>query len=139
MKRLLLLLYTTFLLGIAVWRPWAEPVAPFSRQWQLVPFTGTAALWRSGIVPFTFFFVGNIACFVPFGFGLPALTRLRRAVIPLCFLGSLLIESLQWAFGTGAPQVEDLLLNTLGGALGYALFRAIRHAKNAESNPHVPK
>ncbi len=139
MKRLLLSLYTAFLLGIAVWRPWAEPAAPFSRQWQLVPFTGTAALWRSGIVPFTFFFVGNIACFVPFGFGLPALTRLRRAVIPLCFLGSLLIESFQWAFGTGIPQIEDLLLNTLGGALGYALFRAIRHERNAEAVHFHPR
>ena len=66
---------------------------------------------------------------MPFGFGLPALTPLRRAVVPLCLLGSLLIETLQWAFGTGVPQVEDILLNTLGAALGYALFRAVpRHS-----------
>ena len=74
-------------------------------------------------MPFVFLFVGNVACFVPFGFGLPALTPLRRSVVPLCFLGSLLIEALQWAFGTGVPQVEDVILNTLGAALGYALFR----------------
>ena len=126
MKRpaiLALALYATFLLAIAIWRPWVEPAPPFSGHWQLVPFTGTAALWRSGIVPFTFFFIGNIACFVPFGFGLPALTPLRRAVVPLCFLGSLLIESLQWSFGTGTPQIEDLILNTFGAALGYLLFR----------------
>ena len=61
--------------------------------------------------------------FVPFGFVLPALTRLRRAVVPLCFLGSLLIEFLQWAFGTGMSQTEDLVLNTLGAAIGYGLFR----------------
>ena len=111
MKRpavLALALYAAFLLGIAVWRPWATPAAPFSGRWELVPFA--------------FLFVGNVACFVPFGFGLPALTPLRRAVVPLCFLGSLLIEALQWAFGTGVPQVEDVLLNTLGSALGYALF-----------------
>ena len=132
MKRpavLALALYAAFLLGIAVWRPWATPAAPFSGRWELVPFTGTADLWRAGIVPFVFLFVGNVACFVPFGFGLPALTPLRRAVVPLCLLGSLLIEVLQWAFGTGVPQVEDILLNTLGAALGYALFRAVpRHS-----------
>ena len=125
MKRpalLALALYAAFLLAIAIWRPWTTPAPPFSGRWELVPFTGTAALWRSGIVPFTFFFIGNIACFVPFGFGLRALTRLRCAVVPLCFLGSLLIESLQWAIGTGVPQLEDLILNTLGGALGYLLY-----------------
>ena len=146
MKRsaiLALALYAAFLLGIAVWRPWATPAAPFSGRWDLVPFMGTADLWRAGIVPFVFLFVGNVACFVPFGFGLPALTPLRRAVVPLCFLGSLLIEALQWAFGTGVPQVEDVLLNTLGAALGYALFCAVHsatrspaadesHAENAE-------
>ena len=131
MKRsaiLALALYAAFLFGIAVWRPWATPAAPFSGRWELVPFTGTADLWRAGIVPFVFLFVGNVACFVPFGFGLPALTPLRRAVVPLCFLGSLLIEALQWAFGTGVPQVEDVLLNTLGAALGYALFHAVHPA-----------
>ena len=84
--RLALALYAAFLLGIAVWRPWTEPAAPFSGRWELVPFTGTADLWRAGIVPFAFLFVGNVACFVPFGFCLPALTPLRRAVVPLGFL-----------------------------------------------------
>ena len=141
--RLALALYAAFLLGIAVWRPWVEPAAPFSGRWELVPFTGTADLWRAGIVPFAFLFVGNVACFMPFGFGLPALTPLRRAVVPLCFLGSLLIEVLQWAFGTGVSQVEDVLLNTFGAALGYALFRVVHagtrrpaadesHAESAE-------
>ena len=124
--RTIFVLYAIFLFSIAVWRPWAIPVPPFSRPWDLVPFTGLGDLWRAGLVPFTFLFVGNVACFVPFGFGLPALTRLRRAVVPLCFLGSLLIECLQWAFGTGMGQTEDLILNTLGAAIGYMLFRRAR-------------
>ena len=126
LKRLFLALYAAFLFGIAVWRPWTEPAAPFSGRWELAPFTGTADLWRAGFVPFVFLFVGNIVCFVPFGFGLPALTRLRRAVVPLCFLGSLLIEVLQWTFGTGVSQIEDVLLNTLGAVIGYALFRVVQ-------------
>ena len=63
MKRstiLALALYAVFLLGIAVWRPWATPAAPFSGRWELVPFTGTADLWRAGIVPFVFLFGGNV-------------------------------------------------------------------------------
>lgn len=130
--RTIFVLYAIFLFSIAVWRPWAAPVPPFSRAWNLVPFTGLGDLWRAGHVPFTFLFVGNVACFVPCGFGLPALTRLRRAVVPLCFLGSLLIEFLQWAFGTGMSQTEDLLLNTLGAAIGYGLFRCAAKRSSAE-------
>ena len=129
--RTILALYAVFLFSIAVWRPWAAPVPTFSRAWDLVPFTGLGDLWRAGLVPFLFLFVGNIACFVPFGFGIPALTPLRRAVVPLCFLGSLLIECLQWTFGTGIGQIEDLILNTLGGAIGYGLFR--RAARSTEA------
>ena len=131
--RTLFVLYAIFLFSIAVWRPWRTPGPPFSRAWDLVPFTDLGDLWRAGLVPFTFLVVGNVACFVPFGFGLPALTRLRRAVVPLCFLGSLLIECLQWAFGTGMSQTEDLVLNTLGAAIGYGLFRCA--ARSAEVPP----
>ena len=152
MKRsaiLALALYAAFLLGIAVWRPWATPAAPFSGRWDLVPFTGTADLWRAGIVPFVFLFVGNVACFVPFGFGLPALTRLRRSVVPICFLASILVEELHGIFAPADPLVGTghILLNTLGAVLGYALFHAANphpatnapaasepHAENAE--PH---
>ncbi len=129
--RTILVLYAVFLFSIAVWRPWRIPSPPFSRAWDLVPFTELGDLWRAGLVPFTFLIVGNVACFGPFGFGLPALTPLRRAVVPLCFLGSLLIEFLQWVFGTGMSQTEDLVLNTLGGAIGYGLVR--RAARSTEA------
>ncbi len=131
--RIALALYAVFLFSIAVWRPWKSPVPPFSGSWQIVPFTGLGNLWRSGIVPFTFFFVGNVACFLPFGFWIPKLTSLRRSVVPLCLVGSLLIETLQWAFGTGSSQTEDILLNTLGGALGHALFRVLSAPPSASS------
>ena len=126
-------LYAIFLFSIAVWRPWRAPSPQFSRAWDLVPFTEFGDLWRAGIVPFTFLVVGNVACFVPFGLGLPALTPLRRAVVPLCFLGSLLIETLQWAFGTGMSQIDDLILNTLGAAIGYGLFRRAARAMETAS------
>ena len=58
----------------------------------------------------------------------PRALRGVPARLPLCALGSLLIEVLQWAFGTGVPQVEDVLLNTFGAALGYALFRVVHSA-----------
>ena len=118
----LLILYAAWLLKLAVFRPGFGHYPFFSGRWEWIPFSGFTVLWRSGVRRFCFLFFGNIACFIPFGFGLPALTPLRRSVIPLCFLGSFLIEYAQYVFGTGYSQTEDLILNTLGGALGYGLL-----------------
>ena len=68
-------------------------------------------------MPFVFLFVGNVACFVPFGFGLPALTPLRRAVVPLGFLGSLLIMGLLLLFSSLLKN--NLMLLITGIMMGY--------------------
>lgn len=77
---------------------------------------------------FVYLFVGNIVWFVPLGCALTAsgnLKRLRTAA--LCGLGlSLAIETMQYLFGTGVSELDDLVLNTLGtwiGAAGGRLYR----------------
>lgn len=69
--------------------------------------------------------VGNVLAFVPYGFVLPELyPGLRRLYrISLCtFVFSLLVEFLQLFFRVGTFDVDDLLLNTIGGILGYVLL-----------------
>lgn len=46
--------------------------------------------------------------------------------ILLCFLLSLCIEVSQLVFKVGSFDVDDLLLNTLGGALGYMINRIVQ-------------
>lgn len=71
--------------------------------------------------------IGNIVMFMPLGFFPPLLWRGKplRQAIQSAFSVSLLIELLQIPLGRGT-DVDDLLLNTLGGALGYAVFVLIR-------------
>jgi glycopeptide antibiotics resistance protein len=38
---------------------------------------------------------------------------------------SLLIEMIQFAVGVGTFDVDDVILNTLGGVLGYFMFRVL--------------
>lgn len=71
----------------------------------------------------------NILLFVPFGFGLPFITRLRmRGVVLAGVLSSIGIELLQFATGRLAgvtfrvADVNDVIFNTAGAALGYLLF-----------------
>ena len=81
--------------------------------------------------------VGNVICFMPFGFVIPVLAVRYRGLgkmLLLSFLASLLVETIQLFSKLGSFDVDDILLNTLGGVLGYLLFRlgnAILHIRHA--------
>ena len=81
--------------------------------------------------------VGNIVGFMPFGFFLPLLSQKDRRlvmVLLLTFELSLVVEVVQLFTGVGSFDVDDLLLNTLGGVLGYGMFcMFVRLSKNGRS------
>lgn len=69
--------------------------------------------------------VGNVAAFVPFGIFLPVFsTRCRkiRMTVYYSFELSLLVELLQLVTRVGSFDVDDLILNTLGGMVGFLLY-----------------
>lgn len=81
-----------------------------------------------GIESFIVNIFGNILAFAPFGFLLPIITPENRKWIKLAlitFLFSLTIELLQLVFKVGIFDVDDLLMNTLGGLLGYFIFTIV--------------
>lgn len=69
--------------------------------------------------------VGNVVVFIPFGFLLPYLQeRCRRFWVLMLnsFLFVLGIEVFQLFSAFGAFDVDDILLNCLGAALGFAVY-----------------
>lgn len=69
--------------------------------------------------------VGNIVAFVPYGLILPIMNRRNRSFWRMTlwtFEFSLLVEVIQLVSKVGSFDVDDLMLNTLGGILGYLLF-----------------
>ena len=70
----------------------------------------------------------NIVMFVPLGLllpvALPSLRRFRRTAA-VCLAITLAIETLQY-FTDRSADIDDVLLNLLGGMLGYALFALLR-------------
>ena len=77
----------------------------------------------------------NILLMVPFGFGLPFISNnCAKKVVVLGMLFSLAIELTQWLTGCLAgvtfrvADVNDLIFNTLGAALGYALFAGFAYS-----------
>lgn len=72
--------------------------------------------------------VGNVACFMPFGFLLPTISRkpIFKNVICVTFFAMLFsigIETAQLIIKVGAFDIDDIFLNTCGGFLGYIAMR----------------
>lgn len=70
--------------------------------------------------------VGNIAVFIPMGIFLPVVTKRCKNVfftVLFSFEISLLAEIIQLVTKVGSFDVDDLLLNTLGGLCGYVFWR----------------
>lgn len=67
---------------------------------------------------------GNVLIFVPFGFFMPMASK-YRSFLTTAFYGfgiSLCVEIFQLLTKVGSFDVDDLLLNTIGGIIGYILF-----------------
>ncbi len=85
-----------------------------------------------GIESFLLNIVGNIVGFMPCGFFLPIISRRSRRwfnTVLLSFLFSLCIETIQLIFKVGSFDVDDMILNTLGGILGYILYKLVQHIR----------
>ncbi|MCA0983478.1 VanZ family protein [Halobacillus yeomjeoni] len=71
---------------------------------------------------------GNILGFIPFGFLVPLVSRRQHSLYTVgiySFLVSLSFESLQLFLRVGSFDVDDLILNTLGGLCGYMMVRLL--------------
>lgn len=79
--------------------------------------------------------LGNIVIFIPLGMLLPIiLKRDSRSIWLAGLLLSAFIEIVQFCFGLGSSDIDDLLFNTIGTISGYMLFKTVRkHAKSSLS------
>lgn len=69
---------------------------------------------------------GNVAAFLPFGAFLPIFSKRCGKFWRTSFYSfelSLLVETLQLIFKVGSFDVDDLLLNTVGGMLGFLVYK----------------
>lgn len=69
---------------------------------------------------------GNIAAFIPMGLLLPIIFRpinnLKR-IFYIVMLSTLTIEVFQYVLGVGTTDIDDIILNTLGGIIGFGLYK----------------
>jgi glycopeptide antibiotics resistance protein len=79
-----------------------------------------------GLESFVVNILGNVLAFAPFGFMLPLLEKKYRRFFYISFVSlifSFAVELVQMLLKVGIFDVDDILLNTAGGILGYLFFR----------------
>ena len=91
--------------------------------------------------------LGNVLAFLPFGSFLPMFSKRCRKFWYTAFYSlelSLLVELIQLVTKVGSFDVDDIVLNTLGGMLGYFVYRAAvffqkkRDAKKEKKSERQP-
>lgn len=93
------------------------PFQEIKRYLQYPEILGTSAVLAN--------LVGNVIGFLPFGAILPVLNKRMRSfwkVLLLSFEFSALIEATQLITRVGSLDVDDIILNTIGGVMGYLIF-----------------
>lgn len=81
--------------------------------------------------------VGNIAIFLPLGYLLPILTKKINNIYKILSISmsiSIIFESLQYIFYLGSLDIDDIILNTLGGVIGYIIYFYMKKFTNSNQS-----
>ena len=102
----------------------------------LTPFATLRLFYRVGGTAAKINLAGNVLVFLPLGLLPPMIwEKCRRPLYGLLsgFLFSLTVECLQYFTGRSV-DIDDLLLNTLGAALGWLLWRLYKSVKKTDTD-----
>lgn len=98
-------------------------------RYNFIPFVEIRRFWvyRDQLGLFALFtnILGNVIGFIPYGFILPVICRRWRngfLIVLSGFCLSLCVETIQLITKVGCFDVDDMILNTLGAAVGYLAF-----------------
>lgn len=124
------ILYIGFIIYFLIFSDWYGRTTTGMEEYHynLVLFKEIKRFWeyRHQVGLFAMFtnLFGNVLIFMPFGFFLPMASRYRSffATFLWSFLLSLGVESFQLVSKVGCFDVDDLLLNTIGGIAGHIVF-----------------
>ena len=126
--KVLFILYIVFLIYFLFLAEWYGRSGTEEYRYNLELFREIRRFltYREQLGTFTVFanLFGNILIFVPFGFFISMAGKTRGFFKTLfCSFGlSLCVELVQLVTRVGSFDVDDILLNTIGGILGYILF-----------------
>jgi glycopeptide antibiotics resistance protein len=83
--------------------------------------------------------VGNIIIFIPLGIYLPSFKKDKRVLVNLIFIFSvsLFVETIQGLLGIGVSDIDDIILNCLGGWIGILGYKFLLFILRDEKKAHT--
>lgn len=118
------IIFATLLLDIISGMQMGNLFHPATKMLNLIPLNWLHDTWEMGTEKMITQIIANILMFVPLGFLLPIVFfKLRRSINTLSFilLTAFSIELFQYFIGRSA-DIDDLILNFIGGTIGYLFF-----------------
>lgn len=130
MGKVLFICYIIFLIYFLLFSDWYGRDVSGTQEYRcnLELFREIRRFWnyreQLGMFVFMTNLFGNVLIFVPFGFFLPMASRYRSLLGTLFYSFGLSfgVEIFQLITKVGSLDVDDMLLNTIGGIVGYLLF-----------------
>lgn len=127
--KILFVLYIIFIIYFLIFSDWYGRTGTMEEyHYNLVLFREIKRFWnyREEVGLFVMFtnLFGNVIIFIPFGFFMPMASKYRSifSAVFYSFGLSLCVETFQLITKVGSFDVDDLLLNTVGGLVGYIIF-----------------
>lgn len=126
-------IFVIYIIALGYFLFFAESMGRTTRgdeyHYNLQPLFEIKRIWRSshilGMKYVILNFAGNVIAFIPFGYLLPKMLKKKPRLfhtVLFSFEFSLLVELTQLISRTGSFDVDDLILNTFGGLIGYILY-----------------
>jgi len=130
---LLFVLYIALLAYLLFLSPAFGRKQDIVREYNLLPFytIGNYIQKRSFISQKIFItnIVGNVIAFMPMGFLIPIIEKKNKSfwkVLAGSAIISFFVEAMQYVFSVGSFDVDDIILNSLGGAAGFIIYYFIK-------------
>lgn len=128
-----IIIFVIYIIALCYFLFFAESMGRTTRgdeyHYNLQPLFEIKRIWRSshilGMKYVILNFAGNVIAFIPFGYLLPKIVKKKPRLfhtVLFSFEFSLLVELTQLISRTGSFDVDDLILNTFGGLIGYILY-----------------
>ena len=127
--KILFVFYVIFIIYFLIFSDWYGRTGEMNDyHYNLELFREIKRFWdyrhQVGMTAMIMNLFGNVLIFMPFGFFLPMASRFRSvfATVFWSFILSLAVEMFQFITKVGCFDVDDLLLNTVGGIIGHIIF-----------------
>lgn len=144
--KILFVLYIIFIVYFLIFSDWYGRTGEMrDYHYNLELFKEIQRFWnyRDRVGFFVMFknLFGNVVIFMPFGFFMPMASKYRSFFSALfySFGLSLCVETFQLVTKVGSFDVDDLLLNTIGGAAGYTVYVICEAVRRKNANKKKTK